>query len=67
MSPLQQAILLTSAVFVLGVGMIFGAMSLWPDHHFKIVTVPGDAMSGDDMGVSGKGDDTYGISSVPRS
>jgi len=35
--------------------------------NFKIVTVPGDAMTGDDMGVSGKGDDAYGISSVPRS
>lgn len=67
MSPLQQAFVLTSAAFMVGIAMIVGAVSLRPQQHSQIVTAP-ITMTGDDMGVTGKDGEPNGSALVaPRS
>jgi hypothetical protein len=64
MSPLQQALALTSAAFVLGIAMVVGVLALQPAR--RIVIAPYAATTTDSMGVSGVGyDDQDGHRTAP--
>ena len=60
MSPLQQALALTSAAFLLGIAMIVGGLASRPDMPVHIVMSRHASPTTDSMGVSGVGYDDQG-------